>query len=124
MLHLIFNKMRCCTKQSCKIDVTLFTFFVLYTCIIGFFVSLTHIFNRLADNGLTSSGLGSVVLSLVAPTIVFIITLQMKQYFMKHFSAANGSKLTSTLDGGESSLQAIEEFPTQRRQGVWMTTHK
>ena len=106
-IHFI-NKMRCCTKQSCKIGCKLFTLFLLYTCIIGAVVSLTFIFNQLAKNGLTSSGLGSVVLSLVAPTIVFIITLQIKQYFMKHFSAANGSKLTSTLDGGESSLQASE----------------
>ena len=79
------NKMRCCTKESCKIACKLFTLFILYLCIVITLVCLTLLFSELANNGLTSSGLGSVVLSLVAPTIVFIITLRLKHHLEKYF---------------------------------------
>ena len=100
-IHFI-NKMRCCTQRSCKIGCKLFILFMLFICVIDFFVCLTLIFNYLADNGLTSSGLGSVVLSLVAPTIVFVITLQLKQYLLKHF------KYTSEINSDEN-VQSSKE---------------
>ena len=96
------NKIRCCTRQSCKIGCKLFILFVLYLCILGSLICLTLLFNQLAENGLTSSGLGSVVLSLVAPTIVFIITLKLKHHLEKYFTA--GSDVKSD-DGNESAVQ-------------------
>ena len=69
------RKYRRCCKRKCK----LFLAYIRYLCIIAFFTFLTLIFNDLAENGLTSSGLGSIVLLLVAPTVVFIITLKLKR---------------------------------------------
>ena len=51
-----------------------------------FLVTLTLLFNELIKNGLPSSGLGSVIISLVTPTIVFIITLVLKQQLKKYFT--------------------------------------
>ena len=79
------NKMKCCTKESWKTAGELFILFVLYLCIVITLVCLTILFSELAVNGLTASGLGSIVLSLVAPTIVFIFTLQLKPYLEKLF---------------------------------------
>ena len=105
-----FNKMRCCTKQSCKTSCKLFTLFILYSCIVGSLLCLTLLFSQLAENGLTSSGLGSVVLSLVAPTIVFIITLRLKHHLEKYFIADSDVKLTDVItdDSNESAVQATE----------------
>ena len=75
------RKYRRCCKRKCK----LFLAYILYLCIIAFITLLTLIFNDLAENGLTSSGLGSIVLSLVAPTIVFIITLKLKRQLGSFF---------------------------------------
>ena len=79
------NQVRCCTKRSCKIACKLFILFVLYLCVVSILACLTIVFKILAKNGLTSTGLGSVVLSFVAPTIVFIITLRLKYYLKKYF---------------------------------------
>ena len=51
------------TKSVCKLVASL----MLYCCIVGCLVCITLLFNKLAENGLTSAGLGSVILSLVAP---------------------------------------------------------
>ena len=67
--------------STCK----LFLAFVLYLLTVAFISLLTLIFNDLAENGLTSSGLGSIILSLVAPTIVFIITLKLKRQLGRFF---------------------------------------
>ena len=75
------RKYRRCCKRKCK----LFLAYILYLCIIAFLTLLTLIFNDLAENGLTSSGLGSIVLSLVAPTVVFIITLKLKRQLGSFF---------------------------------------
>ena len=61
----------------------LFAVFFAYCGIIGVLICFTLIFNEMVDNGLTSSGLGSVLLSLVAPTIVFMITLSLKGHVKK-----------------------------------------
>ena len=76
------HKNHCCSL-SCK----LFVIFIMYCGIIGILICLTLIFNEMVDSGLTSSGLGSVLLSLVAPTIVFIITLSLKGHVKKWFKA-------------------------------------
>ena len=76
-----FRKYQRCCKRKCK----LFLAFVLYLLTVAFISLLTLIFNDLAENGLTSSGLGSIILSLVAPTIVFIITLKLKQQLASLF---------------------------------------
>lgn len=59
--------------------VEIFPVSVFYFLIVAFLTLLTILFNELAENGLTSSGLGSIILSLVAPTLVFLITLKLKQ---------------------------------------------
>ena len=76
-----FRKYRRCCKRKCKLFITS----VLYLFTVAFISLLTLIFNDLADNGLTSSGLGSIILSLVAPTIVFIITLKLKRQLGSFF---------------------------------------
>lgn len=50
-----------------------------YLLVITFLIFFTLLYVELAENGLTSSGLGNVILSLVAPTIVFIVTLKIKR---------------------------------------------
>ena len=72
----------------CGTACNLFVVLLVYCGIIGILICLTRIFNEMVDNGLTSSGLGSVLLSLVAPTIVFIVTLSLKGYLKKWFKAA------------------------------------
>ena len=76
-----FRKYRRCCKRKCK----LFLASILYLLTVAFISLLTLIFNDLAENGLTSSGLGSIILSLVAPTIVFIITLKLKRQLGSFF---------------------------------------
>ena len=76
-----FRKYGRCCNRKCK----LFLASVLYLLTVAFISLLTIIFNDLAENGLTSSGLGSIVLSLVAPTIVFIITLKLKRQLGSFF---------------------------------------
>ena len=76
-----FRKYRRCCKRKCK----LFLASVLHLFTVAFILLLTLIFNDLAENGLTSSGLGSIILSLVAPTIVFIITLKFKRQLGSFF---------------------------------------
>ena len=95
------GKMKCCTKESWKTAGELFVLFVFYLCIVSTLVCLTILFNELAVNGLTSSGLGSVVLSLVAPTVVFIITLQLKQYFKKFFIPAQNNVINNVINNEE-----------------------
>ena len=77
-LHYI-KEVKCCQKSSCRLICKLIVFSSLYFLVVIFLVMLTLLFNELGNNGLTSSGLGSVMISLVAPTIVFIITLKLKQ---------------------------------------------
>ena len=59
---------------------------VFYMLVIAFFIFFTLLYVELSENGLTSSGLGSVILSLVAPTIIFLVTLKIKhevEFFFK-----------------------------------------
>ena len=53
--------------------------------VISFFIFFTLLYVELSENGLTSSGLGSVILSLVAPTIVFLVTLKIKHQVEFYF---------------------------------------
>lgn len=84
-----FGKIQGTCKSCCSVFCKICVLFVLYMLITGFITFLTLFFNELAQHGLTSSGLGSVILSLVAPTIVFIITLRLKKHVEKYFSTAN-----------------------------------
>ena len=92
-LHYI-KEVKCCQKSSCCLICKLFIFSILYFLVVIFLVMLTLLFNELGNNGLTSSGLGSVIISLVAPTIVFIITLklrkQLEEYFTKNSNEDEG----------------------------------
>ena len=91
---------KCCKKSSCGLICKLFVMFVLYLLVAIFLITLTLLFNELGKNGLTSSGLGSVVLSLVAPTIVFIITLKLKQHLKTYFTVPS-------IEDGSEVYQAI-----------------
>ena len=84
-----FRKLRGTCRSYCSVFCKICVLFVFYTILMGFLVFLTVLFNELNQHGLTSSGLGSVILSLVAPTVVFIITLRLKKHVQKYFSTAN-----------------------------------
>ena len=43
------------------------------------------LFNGLASNGLTSTALGNIIISLAAPLVVFIVTLYVNEQIQKHF---------------------------------------
>ena len=108
IIYMTFNihyirKVKCCKKSSCGLICKLFVMFVLYLLVAIFLITLTLLFNELGNNGLTSSGLGSVVLSLVAPTIVFIITLKLKKHLETYFTI---DSIPSIEDGRE-----INPFP-------------
>ena len=79
-------------KRCCTMSLKLFVVFLVYCGTIGILICFTLIFNEMVRKGLTSSGLGSVLLSLVAPTIVFIITLSLKGHVKKWFKAAKLSR--------------------------------
>lgn len=81
------KKIQWCKKRSCILICKLIALFVLYSSVVIILIFLTIMFNELGKNGLTSSGLGSVVISLLAPTIVFIITLKIKQLVGKYFAS-------------------------------------
>ena len=74
-------------KRSCILICKLIVLFLLYFAVVIILIFLTIMFNKLGKNGLTSSGLGSVIISLLAPTIVFIITLKLKKLFDKYFAS-------------------------------------
>ena len=85
----------------------LFVVLLVYCGIVGILISLTFIFNEMVENGLTSSGLGSVLLSLVAPTIVFMITLSLKGHVKKWFKAAKSSHINDI----ENPPEVVEDPP-------------
>ena len=105
IIYMTFNihyisKVKCCRKSSCGLICKLFVIFVLYLLVAIFLITLTLLFNELGKNGLTSSGLGSVIISLVAPTIVFIITLKLKQHLKTYFTVPS-------IEDGSEVYQAI-----------------
>lgn len=89
-----------CAKVICKLLLVSFFFLLIVT----FLVFLTLLFVELANNGLTSSGLGSLILSLVAPTIVFIITLKLKHHLGKFFKGG-------VIIDHEDSMQETKLMP-------------
>lgn len=77
----------------------LFVAFLLIGGAILFLTLLTLIFNEFAKHGLSSSGLGSVILSFTPPTLVFILTMK--------FKPPSGSLSTiSTTAAGRGSLNS------------------
>ena len=116
IVYLTFNlhylrKIKCPGKSSVKLVCKLLVISLLYLLTIGFLFLLTLLFNTLAENGLTSSGLGSVILSLVAPTIVFVVTLKLKQHLNKYFPQPTSiSSSESKDDIGEDTFELMEEL--------------
>ena len=108
-LMLSNRRMKHCCSLSCK----LFAIFIVYGGIIGILICLTMIFNEMVDSGLTSSGLGSVLLSLVAPTIVFIITLSLKGHVKKRFNVAK----LSQSEVAENTPEVVENPPEVAENG-------
>ena len=105
VIYMTFNihyirKVKCCKKSSCGLICKLFVMFVLYLLVVVFLITLTLLFNELGKNGLTSSGLGSVIISLVAPTIVFIITLKLKKHLKTYFTVPS-------IEDGREVYQAV-----------------
>lgn len=96
-LHCFKLMRKCCTRNCCSTAFRLFIVFLLYCGVIGILFCLTMIFNELITHGLNSSGLGSVILSLVALALVFIITLKLKGQVKKLFEKGN-LKLRSDKD--------------------------
>ena len=92
------------TKSVCKLVALL----MLYCCIVGCLVCITLLFNKLAENGLTSAGLGSVILSLVAPTVVFLITLKIKHHVEKEFATMKAVEQSSNTGPDLISNQSAE----------------
>lgn len=87
--NLHYMRKMSCSKKSFGLMCKLLVILMFYLFVVGFLILLTLLFNNLAANGLTSSGLGKVILSLVAPTIVFVITLKLKHHFENYFSPAD-----------------------------------
>ena len=109
VLYVAFNihyikMIRCCNQKSFTIGCKLFFLFSLYICILGCSFCVTLIFNDLANSGLTSSGLGSVILSLLAPTIVFVITLKIKQHLEKYFTSEPTASTENLISDGDVSV--------------------
>ena len=102
----------CCTKRGCKMSCKLFVIFLVYCGTVGILICFTLIFNEMVHKGLTSSGLGSVLLSLVAPTIVFIITLSLKGHVKKWFKAAKLSH-----NDIENPPEVVEDLPEVAENG-------
>ena len=100
-------------KRCCSMSLKLFVILVVYCGIIGILICLTMIFNGMVSNGLTSSGLGSVLLSLVAPTIVFMITLSLKGHVKKWLKAAKSSHINDI----ENPPEVIDNPPEVAENG-------
>ena len=93
-----------CTRRGCFMSTflplcRLLVAFLLIGGAIQFLTLLTLIFNEFAKHGLSSSGLGSVILSFTPPTLVFILTMKFKPpsntISISTTVADHGSSLTS-----------------------------
>lgn len=110
ILYLAFNfhyvrNMRC-SRKSFRLVCKLFVIFLFYFFVVGFLLLLTLLFNTLAANGLASSGLGKVILSLVAPTIVFVITLQLKKHLEGYLLPVD----SNSSGAGEEAIELMDQL--------------
>ena len=64
-------------KDMFKNTMNLFLSWPVYILVIALSTLLTFLFNELIENGLGSSDLGSIILSLISPIIVFLITVML-----------------------------------------------
>lgn len=108
VLYLTYNlihvqRMKCSVKHVCKMAVRLFVAFLFYWCLFGLTLFLTIFFSELSNNGLTASGLGSVILSFVAPTVVFFITLRLKRILEKRLASSKLIDLTTNFPKGKTT---------------------
>ena len=75
-----------------------FLFCIFCFLLLIFLMFLTFLFNELAENGLTSTLLGSIILSLVVPMLLFFITWKLQRYLEKTMKK-DRTPLTSTPVG-------------------------
>ena len=96
-MALIMNMVRHCRHNyyryafsNCALFLKIFLIFSFYVSFSLFIVSFFFIFLDLLQNGLSSSTIGSIMLSLFAPLILLIISFAVKKYLkMNNFKITN-----------------------------------
>ncbi len=66
-------------RKKCKMVCKLFLLTITYLCLVGLAICFTLIYIALSENGLTSSTIGSILLSLIPPMAIFFIGLAIKR---------------------------------------------
>lgn len=98
------SEIKCLSYKSWLIPILkIFLSLLLYCSFVSLIILFNHLYDQFAIYGLTSSGLGSIILSLVAPTIVFLITLKLKKKFEKMFKSAYVSHDDITVENTDKN---------------------
>ncbi len=66
-------------RKKCKMVCKLFLLTITYVCLVGLAICFTRIYIDLFKNGLTSSTIGHLLLSLVPPMAVFFVGVAIKR---------------------------------------------
>ena len=103
-------------EYTCNIDddnlCAIMYVFVIATCAIGLIFTVTLLFIALVDNGLQSAGIGGFILSLVPPTVIFVIGLCVsREKVLKFYKTVLASKSTpnGSADSNEEGIPANSE---------------
>ncbi len=89
-------------RNKCKMVCKLFILTITYLCLVGLAICFTLIYIALSENGLTSSTIGHVLLSLIPPMAVFFIGITIKRELK-----GSGSR---DMDSSDSTASKSSEF--------------
>ena len=96
----LYSNKKCCEKL-CKTLILL----LLIICLIGFIFFFTLIFVRFTLNGLSASSLGTIILSVTLPLIMFALSFHFRRYFIE----VSSSNLSTNGVQGNRGYQAMLE---------------
>ena len=122
----LFQKYQaCCTSRcTCERNIlsTIFCSTLIAIFTVGLVFTITLLFKSLVDNDLQSAGIGGFILSLIPPTVIFVIGLCVNRKIAVEFchkvltsSSTTGSANTNGPTNGTVNVQADETTPLNQR---------
>ncbi len=102
VLHIFYSgTSRKCLKVCNTLAVLLTVFSIIATS-----VFFTIIFVDLTNHGLSATHVGSIILSMAIPTLIFVMSFMLKRYFKRSQESINGDPNLN----GVSDYQQIQEY--------------
>ena len=90
-------------RKKCKMVCKLFLLTFTYLCMVGLAICFTLVYISLSENGLTSSTIGSILLSLIPPMAIFFIGLAIKRQL-------KGSNILESKNGVHSIVSESSDW--------------